>query len=675
MFESIRSGNSTKLAKHLRLWVFNRSVWIGAVIVGIVVAFIEIGRRLGLAVPIPFLILLGAVVLVASIGGKKPGLGGAAAASFFIFYSMEINFGPATLTGGPIQVILGILLMFVVGFFLGRTRDQNESLIRALEETHADLERRVSARTAELSAVNERLNREIVERVQAEEALRANEIYYRSLIENTLDIVTVLNADGTIRYESPSVQRALGYEPEELIGRNVFDFIHPEDLAEVTNNFNRWREITGRSRILEMRFRHKDGSWRILEAIGNNLLADPNVNGAVINSRDITRRREMEKRAQRQDQLAIVGQLAAGIAHDFNNVMAVILLYAQMLGMSPNLTAKEQKKVKTIYDEGRRAADLIAQILDFGRQAILDRRPLDLLPFLEDFTKLLQRTLPDNIETAFECENDSYIVTADPGRIQQALINLAFNSRDAMLEGGRILIELSQVESRPEEQPIPDRTEGDWVKIILSDNGSGISDEVKDHLFEPFYTTKEPGKGTGLGLAQVYGIVKQHNGFIGVDSEVGKGSAFSIVLPLTGEGRPSQKIAVPDTVIGGHGELIVLVEDNDATRIALMSALESLNYTVKGAINGIEALVLLKRHEDEVRLVISDVVMPEMGGIALLDAMEKEGLNIPAILLTGNSDTEEMELVKSSGRAAWYMKPIPLEKLGKVVAGSLRTLA
>jgi CheY-like chemotaxis protein len=373
---------------------------------------------------------------------------------------------------------------------------------------------------------------------------------------------------------------------------------------------------------------------------------------------------------QRQARLAMVGQLAAGIAHDFNNVMAVIVLYSQLLSVSPNLTVKEKKQIQTIFNESKRAAELTSQILDFGRKSVLDRQLIDMRPFLEEFVRLLRRTLPEYIEVELTHEEEEdYLVTADATRLQQALMNLALNARDAMPKGGRIRIGLGHLDFLPQEQkPVPDLAAGEWVKIVVSDNGSGISAEEQDHLFEPFYTTKEPGKGTGLGLAQVYGIVKQHNGFIGVESDLGWGTTFTIIIPMEREGRPGGPIAVPHTLATGNGELILIVEDNSATRIALMAALESLNYKVKGADNGIEALILLRRHRDEIALVISDVVMPEMGGIALLDAMEKGDITIPAILLTGNSATEEMELVKAKGRVTWYMKPISLEKLGKVVA-------
>jgi CheY-like chemotaxis protein len=325
----------------------------------------------------------------------------------------------------------------------------------------------------------------------------------------------------------------------------------------------------------------------------------------------------------------------------------------------------------TIYNEGKRAADLTAQILDFARQTVMDRRPLDLLPFLEDFVDLLQRTLADNIEVVFEYDGDGYVVMADSSRIQQALMNLALNSRDAMPGGGRILIRLIRVEFDSVEQvPIPDAA-GEWVRIMILDNGSGISDEALNHLFEPFYTTKEPGKGTGLGLAQVYGIVKQHHGFVGVESELGKGTTIGITLPVTVDGQPGDNRPLPDSIKMGNGELILVVEDNHATRLALMSALESLNYPVKGAEDGLEALTLLQRHQYEFVLVLSDVVMPEMGGVALLEAMAAEGFEIPAVLLTGNSTAEELDLVKAEGRVEWYSKPIPLEMLGEIVAGKI----
>lgn len=653
--------------------VKDKSFWVGVVAVALVVAGVEIGRRAGIEVPIPFRLLLGVVVLVASIGGKRPGMAGAVVASLYFIYSTIIHFRPTAGAGGPIEVLFSIILTVGIGFFVGRTRDQNVGLIQSMKRTHTELEEAVAERTAELSAANELLNREMAERSQAEAALRANEIYFRSLIENAMDIVTVLNGDGTIRYESPSIKRVLGYEQEELNGRSVFDFIHPDDIVKVRNVFEAVVGSAGSSQILELRFQRKNGSWRVLESVGKNLIDDPHVAGVVVNSRDITERRMFEQQVQRQERLAVVGQLAAGIAHDFNNVMAVIVLYSQLLSVSPNLTAKEKRQLQIIFNEGKRAAELTSQILDFGRKSVLRRQLLDMGPFLEEFVQLLRRTLPEYIEIDMAHEEDAnYLVTADPTRLQQALMNLALNARDAMPKGGRIQIELGRLDFQPQEQPpVPDMVAGEWVKIVVSDNGSGISAQEQDHLFEPFYTTKEPGKGTGLGLAQVYGIVKQHNGFIGVESDLGWGTTFTIVLPMAQEGRPKEQAASLDAIVSGNGELILVVEDNSATRFALMAALESLSYKVKGVSSGVEAMVLLRRHRDEIALVMSDVVMPEMGGIGLLDAMAREGYTMPVILLTGNSTTEELEVVKAQGRAEWYMKPIPLEVLGKVVADKI----
>jgi PAS domain S-box-containing protein len=585
---------------------------------------------------------------------------------------MTIGFGPATLTGGPIQAGLGSLLMIAVGYFLGRTRNQNKALFRELEGSHAKLEFRVQARTAELTRTNSHLLRENAERLQAEEALVQSEIYFRRLIENAMDVVTVLNPDGTIRYESPSVKRVLGYEPEELIGQNAFEYLHPDDAETVRKEFERGTDFDVRFRIVEFRFRHKDGSWRTLEAIGNNLLSDPILNGVVINSRDVTKRRELEIQFQRQNSLAVVGQLAAGIAHDFNNVMAVILLYAQLLDMSPNLTPKEKKQVNTRYKEGQRAAALTAQILDFGRQSILQKKPMDLLPFMEEFVVLLRRTLADNYEVDLIAGQDSYVVTADSGRLQQALMNMTFNSRDAMPGGGRIEIQLANIEFREEDSAlVPNPSASGWVEITVSDTGSGISNDNLRHIFEPFFSTKEPGKGTGLGLAQVYGIVKQHNGFIDVTSDIDGGTRMKIILPKGNvDETPRDDETSQGELIEGNNEIILVVEDNDATRMALLASLESLNYKVFGVRNGLEAISLLERNPDTA-MVISDVMMPQMGGIALFDALQSQGSTIPFILLTGNSASEEMALVKVSGQVDWYNKPIHLNLLSKIVANKI----
>ena len=332
--------------------------------------------------------------------------------------------------------------------------------------------------------------------------------------------------------------------------------------------------------------------------------------------------------------MAAVGQLAAGIAHDFNNILAVIILYSDMaLGM-PDLTPLLRERIMAISQQSKRAKDLIQQILDFSRRTMLERRPIDLLPFLKEQVKLLKRTLPENIRIELGAETTSYVVNADPTRVQQAIMNLAVNAHDAMPDGGRLTIHLDRRD--PYERIIVWLVDGSQKAIgsefQISDTGAGISPEVLPHIFEPFFTTKSHGLGTGLGLSQVFGIVETHNGHMNVHSSHKTGTTFALFLPALQARKYIEYATDPSSFIRGNRQMILVVEDEPATCQALSDSLSLMNYQVTCTSNGTEAMAYLNAHSGDVALVLSDVVMPQMGGIALLQAIRQSGINIPVIL-------------------------------------------
>lgn len=400
----------------------------------------------------------------------------------------------------------------------------------------------------------------------------------------------------------------------------------------------------------------------------------PGVNGWVLVLRDVTRQRRVEQRVQEQYRLAAVGQLAAGIAHDFNNVMSIVMMYAQMALRSETLAEAERKRLTIIYQQTQRAAKLIRQILDFSRRSVLERHPLDLLPLLKEQVQLFRRTLPETINVELIDDGGAYTVYADATRIQQVLLNLAFNARDAMPLGGTLLFRLDRLAlvagAIP---PLPEIQPGAWIRLTISDTGVGMAPDVLAHIFEPFFTTKDIGKGTGLGLAQVHGIVGAHEGYIDVISEPGKGAAFRIYLPALLDEEEALEDLMTLSLTRGRGEGILLVEDEVVTRHALREGLELLNYAVWEAGNGEEALAVYARHVDEIALVLSDVVMPQMGGIAFAEALHTRAPEIPVVFLTGHplgqADDEDLYRVGD----AWLQKPVNLDELshllGQLLAG------
>ncbi len=426
---------------------------------------------------------------------------------------------------------------------------------------------------------------------------------------------------------------------------------------------------------MEFRIVRTDGQVRVLHAQGG---LDRDESGRPVRlvgtGLDITERKRIEEQLRRQEQLAAVGQLAAGIAHDFRNLLTTIILYAQMGLRQPNLAPGLVRKLETIVSESHKAADLVQQILDFSSRAMIERRPLDLASFTGEVLDVLRRTIPENVHLALEVEPGEpagpFTVEADPGRVQQVLTNLALNARDAMPGGGELRFTLSRVESKPgEAPPVADMRPGVWVCLAVSDTGTGMTDEVRAHLFEPFFTTKEVGKGTGLGLAQVYGIVRQHGGYIGVETELGKGTTFRIYLPVSAVKKEGAEVRA-STMPQGQGETLLLVEDNELLLRAGRDLLESLGYRVLTATDGREALAAYEER-GEVDLVITDVVMPEMGGKPLVRELRRMNPHLKALAITGYAADEVGEDLRAAGFLDVIHKPFEIKALAHVIRRAL----
>ncbi|MEZ4592877.1 MAG: PAS domain-containing protein [Chloroflexota bacterium] len=410
----------------------------------------------------------------------------------------------------------------------------------------------------------------------------------------------------------------------------------------------------------------------IFEVIARPIENSPHNGGWVLVLRDVTQERDIQNRVQRQDRLAAVGQMAAGIAHDFNNILTVIKLYAQLIVRTVELPRHAEDRLSTIEQQTERATDLIQQILDFSRQSILERQSFDLLLFLKRLVKLLDRTLPENISIELDHAERAFHIMADPSRIQQIVMNLAVNARDAMPDGGRLHISLRQVQTTTVTSlSLNDLPVGDWVVMEMSDSGTGIHPDVLAHIFEPFFTTKKVGEGTGLGLAQVYGIMQQHEGCVDVVSQIDEGTTFFLYFPALD--RDAHAAGAPDQSLltMGQGQTLLLVEDNQVAREALLGSLTLLNYEVIAAGNGRLALEILAENEASIDMVVSDVVMPEMGGIALFHAVREQYTHIPVVLLTGHAMNKDMENLKQLGLAGWMLKPPDLVALSHLLADVL----
>jgi two-component system, cell cycle sensor histidine kinase and response regulator CckA len=467
--------------------------------------------------------------------------------------------------------------------------------------------------------------------------LREREEYFKSLIEQALDIIAVLDAEGAIRYASPSVFPLLGYVPEEVVGRRMLDLVHADDAGTTLRVFAEGVATGKGGRLLELRFRHKDGSYRILEAIGRYLLDDPVVRGVVINARDVTERRSLERQLLQAQKMEAVGRLAGGIAHDFNNVLTAILGYvALMLDGLPTLSPlrPDLEEIRTAAD---RAAGLTRQLLAFSRKQVLDLRVLDLNALVTDMDRLLRRLLGEDIVMVTTLDPTLGAVRADVHQLEQVVVNLAVNSRDAMPEGGRLTIETQNAaldDSYAREHVV---RPGSYVMLAVSDTGTGMSAETMSHVFEPFFTTKEAGKGTGLGLATVYGIVQQSGGYVWCYSEPGKGTTFKVYLPRVD--APVDRLPARAAARSTHGsETILVVEDEAGLREVIRRVLEKHGYAILEASTADAASALARRHAGPIHLLLADIVLPGGSGRVLADELLAQRADLKVLFMSGYTE-------------------------------------
>jgi signal transduction histidine kinase len=381
--------------------------------------------------------------------------------------------------------------------------------------------------------------------------------------------------------------------------------------------------------------------------------------------RDVTQEREDQEQIRMQERLATVGQMAAGIAHDFNNILAAILVYTDLLSADKNLAGSSRDRLRIIEEQVQRAASLIRQVLDFSRRSVMEQSPMDLLPFLKELAKLLGRVLPETIRIESAFEPGMFFVNGDPTRLQQVFMNLVLNSRDAMPEGGLLRLEMSRLSLKMgAPSPFPELFPGDWIRIDVIDTGMGMSPEVLPKIFDPFFTTKSVGQGTGLGLSQVYGIVKQHGGCIDVKSTLGEGTHFTIYLPALVLVREEVEYVRELPELRGGGQTLLIVEDDPTTRGALTDLLRAYEFRVLAARNGQEALELFEAHSEIIPLVITDVVMPGMGGPALYQQLQERWPKVKVLFVTGHPLDAENQALLEKGHVHWLQKPFSVQEFG-----------
>jgi two-component system, cell cycle sensor histidine kinase and response regulator CckA len=506
-----------------------------------------------------------------------------------------------------------------------------------------------------------------IQRESLREAVTAQAVQMQTILDTVPDGVLLLDEGGRVLLANPAAAYNLSFLVQEgaetplthLAGRPLAELLAPPPQGH-------WHELEARGRFFQITARPLAPGSQPAPADGMDDASDRHW---VLVISDETEAHERRRYQQAQERLATVGQLAAGIAHDFNNIMGVIVLYAQLLHNAPGLADRQYAQLKTIRTQADRAANLVQQILDFSRRSFIQQSPLDLLPLVKDLLKLLERTLPEHIRLELGYDRRQYTVNADATQVQQVLMNLAFNARDAMPDGGTLRFTLTGLTlDSGQTPPLPDLGPGDWVQVEVQDTGTGIRPKDLPHIFEPFFTTKAPGKGAGLGLSQVYGIVKQHGGAIDVRSRPDQGSVFTVYLPRLADPIADPEPTPREAAAPGRGETILLVEDNQALQEATAEMLEAWGYGVLRAQNGVEALAVLA--EEKVDLVLSDLIMPEMGGRELSRRLRQAYPQVKLLVITGHAPQGEYAGLLQEG-VTWLQKPFSVDELAAKVQALL----
>ena len=509
---------------------------------------------------------------------------------------------------------------------------------------------------------------DITERKEAHEALRESERGYRELLDSMSDGIAVVDTSFRVVRMNEALARDIG-KREGVVGAKCFSafygFDEPCDWCPAQQVLR-----TGIDESATVGYPAEDPQrWFHLRASPIRNTAGE-ITHIVESARDITERIDLEEQLRQQERLAALGQLAGGVAHDFNNILATIILCAEMDLGRRDLNPAVQDGLETILGESRRAADLVQQILDFSRSSMLATEPLSLAEAVEETAVILRRTIPENIRVTTELGCDACTILGDATRVRQVLMNLALNAKDAMPDGGNLRIAVDALELSTEEKaPAPDMAPGHWVQLTVSDTGTGMTDEVQAHLFEPFFTTKEVGEGTGLGLAQVYGIVKQHDGFVDVDTAPGEGTTFSIFFPRIGREELTGEAAGAAGAPPAKADRILVVEEADPLRGALEAGLEAQGYQVTAVANGREAVE--EMDVQEVDLLLTDVTEPRTGSDALLRAVRRRAPGLSIIAMTGlNTEANTLTLL-AAGYSDVLCKPFSIEDLVTAVQGAL----
>jgi PAS domain S-box-containing protein len=509
-----------------------------------------------------------------------------------------------------------------------------------------------------------------IQRVRQDLAQR--EEIFRLISENAADMIALVDGSGRRLYNSPSYERILGYTAEELQSTSAFEQIHPDD-RQLVQEAAKEAQRGGEPRSIVYRMRRKDGTWRVFESTANTIRnSEGKVEKLVIVNRDITDRQHLEEQFRQAQKMEAVGRLSGGIAHDFNNLLSVIIGYSESVQEQLPEASSLHRSVGEILKAGERAASLTRQLLAFSRQQVLSPKVLDLNAIVTDMEKMLRRVIGEDIELSTKLDPALGRLKADQSQIEQIVMNLAVNARDAMPHGGKLFVQSENIvmdEDFVRRYSYPVQT-GAYVCLTVADTGVGMDALTKARVFEPFFTTKEKGKGTGLGLSTVYGVVKQTGGYIDIESSLGEGTSFKIYLPRVDAAVTIEKPRVESPASLKGNETILLVEDEASLRTLTRTSLEACGYTILEASDGADALEVSRQHPKPIDLVLTDIVMPGMGGNALGQQLSQERPGIQIVYMSGYTPFESQAAI--GAESFFLMKPFTRDALRQKIHEALK---